>query len=144
MYSYKPKCRVDRVALCSDIAQHFHLWPGNSNQKKRWRPEMSVPVHRIPDMSSRALGRGVRWVPPHPLTRHKGLLNLRGRVKMTLRMQEKWTSTTWFFKISREIYPGIPPRRSCFQCSHPPKQNPAYGPVLHPGWDASTINHAFK
>ena len=29
-----------------------------------------------------------------PLTRRKGLLNLRGRVKMTLRMQEKLTSAT--------------------------------------------------
>ena len=28
------------------------------------------------------------------LTRRKGPLNLRGRVKMTLRMQEKWGSTT--------------------------------------------------
>ena len=34
----------------------------------------------------RAVGRGVRWVSPHPLTRHKGPLNLRERVKMTLRI----------------------------------------------------------
>ena len=39
-------------------------------------------------------GGGVRWVRPHPFTRRKGPLNLRGRVKMTLRMQEKWTSTS--------------------------------------------------
>ena len=46
------------------------------------------------------------WVGPHSLTRRKGPLNLRGRVKMTLRMQEKWTSTTLRFKISQG---NIPP-----------------------------------
>ena len=33
-------------------------------------------------------GGGSRWVRPHPLMRRKGPLNLSGRVKMTLRMQE--------------------------------------------------------
>ena len=42
----------------------------------------------------RAVGRGKRWVCRHPLTCRKGPLNLRGRVKMTLRMREKWISTT--------------------------------------------------
>ena len=48
------------------------------------------------DLSRRAVGRGggLRWVCPHPLTCHKDPLNLRGSVKMALRMQEKWTSTT--------------------------------------------------
>ena len=63
-----------------------------------------------------------------PPSRRKGPLNLRGRVKMNLRMQKKWTSTTWSFKISGKMYPRIPPSRSCFRCSHPPKQNPAYSP----------------
>ena len=52
-------------------------------------------------------GGGVRWVRPHPLTRRKGPVNLRVRVKMTLRMQEKWTSRTSFFRNFPEKYtPG--------------------------------------
>ena len=39
-------------------------------------------------------GRGVDGCICTPLACHKGPINLRGRVKMTLRMQEKWTSTT--------------------------------------------------
>ena len=53
---------------------------------------------------SRAVGRwggGVRWVRAQPLTRRKGPLNLRGRVKMTLR--------TCFFKISRRNISPDPP-----------------------------------
>ena len=45
--------------------------------------------------TSRAVGRGVGAMGASaPLAHRKGLLNLRGRIKMTLRMQEKWTSTT--------------------------------------------------
>ena len=39
----------------------------------------------------RAVGSGVQWVRLHPFMCRKGPLNLRGRVKMTLRIQEKWT-----------------------------------------------------
>ena len=50
----------------------------------------------------RAVGRGVQWVhsppppppPPPPHVRRKGLLNLKVRVKMNIRMQEIWTSRT--------------------------------------------------
>ena len=35
-------------------------------------------------LKHRAIGR---WVRPHPLTRRKGRLNLRGRIEMTVRMQ---------------------------------------------------------
>ena len=39
-------------------------------------------------------GGGGAMVRLHPRTRREGPLNLRGRVQMTLRMQEEWTSTT--------------------------------------------------
>ena len=63
-----------------------------------------------------------------PLARRKGPLKLRGRVKITLRMQESGLQELDFSKFPGEIHPRILPRRSCFQCSHPTKQNPAYGP----------------
>ena len=28
---------MDRIALCSDIAQHLHLWPNNKNQKTKFK-----------------------------------------------------------------------------------------------------------
>ena len=46
---------------------------------------------------------------PHPRTQRKNPLTVRGRVKMTLRMQEKWTSATEFFKISQGNKPPDPP-----------------------------------
>ena len=44
-----------------------------------------------------------------PLTRRKGPLNLRGRSKITFRMQEIRTSKASFFKISRGNIPQDPP-----------------------------------
>ena len=60
------------------------------------------------DMVHRAIGRGVRWVHPLPLTCCKGPLNLRGRVKMTPRIQEKWTLTVEFQNFPRKYTLGSP------------------------------------
>ena len=46
---------------------------------------------------------------------------------MTLRMQESGLKQFDFSKFPREIYPQTLPRRLCFRCLHPPKQNTAYG-----------------
>ncbi len=46
--------------------------------------------------------------------------NTESGCKMTLRMQEMWTYTTWFFKISRGRIPRGPPRRSRLWHLHPP------------------------
>ena len=43
-------------------------------------------------------GVDVRWVRTHPLTGRNCQPNWGVRVKMTLGMQEMWTSTTRFFK----------------------------------------------
>ena len=45
----------------------------------------------------------VQWVHLHLLTQRKGPLNLRGRVKMTLRMDEKWAS---FNTLIFQTFPG--------------------------------------
>ena len=46
---------------------------------------------------------------PHPLMRRKGPLNLRGKIKMTFRMQEEWTSITYFFfNFLGKYTPGYP------------------------------------
>lgn len=56
-----------------------------------------------------------------------GPLNPRVWVKMTLIMQEMWTSTTWFFKFPGEKYPRSPlARRSHFRRLYVPMQTPAH------------------
>ena len=63
-----------------------------------------------------------------PFTRRKGPPNLRARVKVNLTMQKKVDFNNLIFQNFWENVPPDPPRHSCFQCSHPPKQNPAYDP----------------
>lgn len=50
-----------------------------------------------------------------------------GRVKTTFSVHEVWTSTTCFFQWENTPRPS---KRSRLRCSHPPAQNPAFGPTL--------------